>query len=82
MVVVVIGKSHQGFQLNVEAKYVQQSFLFDLGDFFVTVQFHLIISFELLQLTLSKQSLISNDLSYPDYKCFFQSCISLIYINR
>ena len=71
MVVVVIGKSRQGFLLNVEAKYVQQSFLFDLGDFFVTSQFYLIISFELLQLTLSKQSLISIDLTYPDYKCFF-----------
>lgn len=35
MVVVVIGKSRQGFLLNVEAKYVQQSFLFDLGDFFL-----------------------------------------------
>ena len=34
MVVVVIGKSRQGFLLNVEAKYVQQSFLFDLEDFF------------------------------------------------
>ena len=37
MVVVVIGKSRQGFLLNVEAKYVQQSFLFDLGDFFLLV---------------------------------------------
>ena len=71
MVVVVIGKSRQGFLLYVEAKYVQQSFLFDLGDFFVTSQFYLIISFELLQLTLSKQSLISIDLTYPDYKWFF-----------